>query len=145
MAEEEGMEFVPPPEEIKEILKSARVIAVVGLSNDGTRPSNRIGKYLKARGYKVIPVNPNYDSVIDLKSYASLLQIPDVVDIVDIFRKPEAVSEMVDEAIKKRVKVIWMQEGVINEEAALKAKNAGIKVVMDRCIYKEYDKHFMHR
>jgi predicted CoA-binding protein len=143
--EGEGSEFVPPPEEIKEILKSSKVVAIVGLSDDRMRPSNRIGKYLKARGYKVIPVNPRYDTILGLKSYSSLLEIPEEVDIVDIFRKPEAVGEIVDEAIKKGVKVVWMQEGVINEEAARKAKDAGIKVVMDRCMYKEYKKHFMNQ
>jgi predicted CoA-binding protein len=141
----EGSEFVPSPEGIKEILKSAKVVALVGISDDRTKPSNRVGKFLQSKGYKVIPVNPKHDTIIGEKSYASLLGIPDEVDVVDIFRKPEAVGEIVDEAIKKGVKVVWMQEGVINEEAARKAKNAGIKVVMDRCMYKEYKKHFMNR
>jgi predicted CoA-binding protein len=145
MADERKNEFVLPDDELKEILKTSKVIAVVGLSNDRARPSYRIGKYLKAKGYKVIPVNPKYDAVIGLKSYPSLSNVPDEVDIADIFRKPEAVGPIVDEAIIKGVKMVWMQEGVINVEAALKAKNAGIKVVMDRCIFKEYDRLFMHR
>jgi predicted CoA-binding protein len=145
MADDKMNEFVPPDEEIKEILKTSKVIAVVGLSNDRMRYSNRVGNFLKARGYKVIPVNPKYDTVIGLKSYPSLSDVLEDVDIVDIFRKPEAVGPIVEEAIKKKVKVVWMQEGVINEEAAHKAQKAGIKVVMDRCMFKEYDRRFMHR
>ncbi len=138
-------EFVPPPEKIKEILTSNKVVAIVGLSGNKMRPSYRVGMFLKARGYDIIPVNPAYDTVLDLKSYKSLLDIPGEVDIVDIFRKPEAVGPVVEEAIKKGVKVVWMQEGVINEDAARRAKEAGLTVVMDRCIYKEYSKHIMGR
>jgi predicted CoA-binding protein len=145
MADEEKIEYVPPDEEIKEILKTSKVIAVVGLSNDRMRYSNRVGNFLKARGYKVIPVNPKSDTIIGLKSYPSLSDVPEEVDIVDIFRKPEAVGPIVDEAIIKGVKVVWMQEGVINVEAARKAQEAGIKVVMNRCMFKEYDRLFMHR
>jgi predicted CoA-binding protein len=130
-------EFVPPPEKIEEILTSCKVVAVVGLSANKMRPSHRIGMFLKARGYEVIPVNPTYETVLGLKSYKSLLDIPKDIDIVDIFRKPEAVGPIVDEAIQKGAKVLWMQEGVINEEAARKARDAGLIVVMDRCIYKE--------
>ena len=144
MKEQKNSEFVPPPEEIKEILKNSKVVAIVGISDNRERFSNKVGKYLKNKGYNVIPVNPKYDTVLGSKSYSSVLEIPDEVDIVDIFRKPEAVGEVVDEAIKKGVKVLWMQEGVINEDAARKAKDAGIKVVMDRCIYKEHKKHFTH-
>ncbi|UCG70306.1 MAG: CoA-binding protein [Thermoplasmata archaeon] len=135
-------EFVPPPDEIKEILKNSKVLAIVGLSDNVERTSNRVGRYLMKKGYKIIPVNPKYDTVLGLKSYASLLDIPEEVDVVDIFRKPEDVGEVVDEAIKKGVNVVWMQEGVTNEEAAQKAKIAGIKVVMNRCMYKEHKKHF---
>jgi len=145
MKEQKNSEFVPPPEEIVEILKNSKVVAIVGLSDNNERYSNLVGKYLKNNGYKVIPVNPRYDTILGLKSYSSLLEIPEEVDIVDIFRKPEAVEEVVDEAIKKGVKVVWMQEGVINEDAARKAKDAGIKVVMDRCMFKEHKKHFAHR
>jgi predicted CoA-binding protein len=144
MADEEKIEYVPPDEEIKEILKTSKVIAVVGLSNDRMRYSNRVGNFLKARGYKVIPVNPKSDTIIGLKSYPSLSDVPEEVDIVDIFRKPEAVGPIVDEAIIKGVKVVWMQEGVINVEAVRKAQEAGIKVVMNRCMFKEYDRLFMH-
>ena len=138
MTDEYKNEFVPPDEKIKEILKTYRVIAVVGLSNDRMKQSNRVGKFLKAKGYKVIPVNPKYDTVIDLKSYPSLSDVPEEVDIVDIFRKSQAVGPIVDEAIKKGVKVVWMQEGVINEAAAAKARDAGLLVVMDRCMRKEH-------
>ncbi len=138
-------EFVPPPEKIKEVLTSYKVVAVVGLSDNKMRPSNRIGMFLKARGYDVIPVNPTYDTVLGLKSYKSLLDIPGDVDIVNIFRKPKAVGPIVEEAIKKGAKVVWMQEGVINEEAAHRARDAGMTVVMDRCMYKEYAKHVWGR
>ena len=138
-------EFIPPPEKIKEILTNSKVIAIVGLSANKMRPSHRIGMFLKARGYEVIPVNPAYETVLDLKSYKSLLDIPGEVDIVDIFRKPETVGLVVEDAIKKGVPVVWMQEGVINEEAARKAKDEGITVVMDRCIYKEYAKNVWGR
>jgi predicted CoA-binding protein len=121
------------------------VVAIVGLSDNKMRPSHRIGMFLKARGYNVIPVNPAYDTVLGLKSYRSLLDIPGEVDIVDIFRKPEAVGPIVEEAIKKGVKVVWMQEGVINEEAARRARDAGLTVIMDRCMYKEYAKLLMGR
>jgi predicted CoA-binding protein len=145
MVQEIENEFVPPDEEIKEILKTNKVIAVVGLSNDRKRYSYRVGNFLKARGYKVIPVNPKYETVIGLKSYPSLSDVPEEVDIVDIFRKSEAVGPIVDEAIRKKVNVVWMQEGVKNVDAAFKAQEAGIKVVMDRCMFKEYDRLFMHR
>ena len=138
-------EFVPPPDVIKGILTKLKVVAVVGLSDNWMRPSNRVGKFLKARGFTVIPVNPGYDTVLGMKSYKSLLDIPGDVDIVDIFRKSEAVGPIVDEAIKKGVKVVWMQEGVINEEAARRAREAGITVVMDRCMYKEYTKNVWGR
>lgn len=130
---------------MKEILSNYKVVAVVGLSANKMRPSYRIAMFLKARGYEVIPVNPGYDAVLGLKSYGSLLEIPGDVDIVDIFRKPEAVGPIVDDAIKKGAKVVWMQEGVINLEAARKARDAGLTVVMDRCIHKEYSKHIMGR
>ncbi len=136
-------EFVPPDKVLKEILTKARVIAVVGLSDNKNRASYRIGRFLKARGYKVIPVNPKYDTVFGLKSYSSLLDIPDEVDIVDIFRKPEYVDEIVEDAITIGAKVIWMQEGVINEKAAQAAKESGLEVVMDRCIFKQYSRLFL--
>ncbi len=145
MNQETEDEFVPPSEEIKEILTGSKVIAVVGISGDSTKNSYKVGKFLMRKGYKVIPVNPNYATILGLKSYPSLTDIPGVVDIVDIFRKPEAVESIVDEAIKKKVKVVWMQEDVVNIKAAQKAKWAGIKVVMNRCIYKAHKKLFTQR
>jgi predicted CoA-binding protein len=136
--EHQDSEFVPPDDKIKEILEKNKVVAIVGLSDKSERYSNKVGKFLKARGYTIIPVNPKYDTVLGEKSYPSLKDIPEDVDVVDIFRKPEAVDEIVDEAIKKGVKVVWMQEGVINYKAAQKAKDAQLTVVMDRCMYKEY-------
>ena len=138
-------EFVPPPEKIKEILTSNKVVAIVGLSDNKMRPSHRIGMFLKARGYEVIPVNPAYENVLGLKSYKNLLEIPKQIDIVDIFRKPETVGPIVDEAIQKKAKVVWLQEGVINIDAARKAMDAGLIVVMDRCMFKEYAKLLMGR
>lgn len=135
-------EFVPSDDRIKEILEKAKVIAIVGLSDNTERPSHRVGRFLKARGYSVIPVNPKYETVLGLKSYSSLSAVPDPIDIVDIFRKGEAVGPIVDEAIRKGASVIWMQEGVINREAAQKAKDAGMEVVMDHCIYKQYNRIF---
>ena len=135
-------EFILPDSRLKEILENSKVIAIVGLSDKKDRPSFRVGRFLKARGYSVIPVNPNYETVLDLKSYPSLSHIPEELDIVVIFRRSEAVGPIVDEAIQRKVPVVWMQEGVINREAAQKAKDAGLEVVMDRCIYETYNKLF---
>jgi len=123
---------------IGEILRSAHSIAVVGLSSKRFRPSYGVAEYLKSAGYHIIPVNPQEESVLGEKCYAELAQIPEHVDIVDIFRRSEFVPEIVDAAIRKGARVIWMQEGVINEEAAVKARAAGLEVVMDRCILKEH-------
>jgi predicted CoA-binding protein len=123
-----------------QILKNSKTIAIVGLSADPERPSYNVGKYLKAHGYKIIPVNPNEKRVLGLKSYPDLVSIPAKIDAVDIFRRSEDVRPIVREAIKAGAKAVWMQEGVINEEAAAEARKAGLKVVMDRCMYKEHVK-----
>ncbi|GAW93731.1 CoA-binding protein [Calderihabitans maritimus] len=117
-----------------------KTIAVVGLSAKEDRPSYQVAKYLQEEGFRVIPVNPTVDQVLGEKSYSSLLDIPaDIeVDIVDIFRKPEAVGPIVEEAITRGAKMVWMQEGVVNEEAARKARENGLEVVMDKCIMKEH-------
>jgi predicted CoA-binding protein len=120
------------------ILNEYRIIAMVGLSPDPNRPSHRVAKYLINHGYKVIPVNPDAREILGTKSYSNMSSIPESIEIVDIFRKSEEVMPIVDEAIKIGAKAVWMQEGVINEEAALKAKNAGLLVVMDRCMLKEH-------
>ena len=123
---------------ISEILHSARTIAVVGLSGKRYRPSYGVAEYLQRNGYRIIPVNPEEESVLGEKCYPDLESVPEPVDIVDIFRRSEYVPEIVEAAIRKGAKVIWMQEGVIHEDAALRAQEAGLKVVMDRCILKDH-------
>jgi predicted CoA-binding protein len=120
------------------ILNEYRIIAMVGLSPDPSRPSHRVAKYLTSHGYTVIPVNPNAQEILGTRSYSDMSSIPEPVEIVDIFRRSQEVMPIVDEAIKIGAKVVWMQEGVINEEAALRAKDAGLLVVMDRCMLKEH-------
>ncbi len=113
-------------------------IAVVGISEDPAKPSHFVASFLAAHGYNVIPVNPKLTEWEGKKCYPDLLSIPFKVDVVDIFRRPEFIPPIVDEAIRIKAKAVWMQEGVINEEAAAKARKAGIEVVMDRCMKKEY-------
>jgi len=120
------------------ILNNYHIIAMVGLSPDPNRPSHRVAKYLINHGYKVIPVNPDTQEILGTRSYSNMSSIPEPIEIVDIFRRSEEVMPIVDEAIKIGAKVVWMQEGVINEEAALKAQDAGLLVVMDRCMLKEH-------
>ncbi|MFZ3384581.1 MAG: CoA-binding protein [Candidatus Methanoperedens sp.] len=117
-----------------------KTIAVVGISDDPTRPSNFVARFLKEHGYKIIPVNPKLAEWEGEKCYPDLLSIPVKVDIVDIFRRSEAIPPIVDEAISIKAKAVWMQEGIINEEAAAKARKAGIEVVMDKCMKKEFVK-----
>jgi hypothetical protein len=123
---------------IVEILGQARTIAVVGLSARRFRPSHGVAEYLQRAGYRIIPVNPKITEVLGERSYASLDEVPEPVDIVDIFRRPEHVPEIVEAAIRKGAKAIWMQEGVVHEEAARRAESAGLAVIMDRCILKEH-------
>jgi len=124
--------------EIREILSSAKTVAVVGSSNNPARPSLGVSRFLQRRGFRVVPVNPNETEVLGEAAHASVSDIPHQVDIVDIFRRSEAVPEIVDHAIRKGgVKCVWMQEGVISQEGAEKAAKAGIPVVMNRCILKE--------
>lgn len=127
---------------IAEILKRAKTIAVVGLSDNPLRPSHGVAAYLQASGYHIIPVNPGIEESLGEKSYPSLLDVPEKIDIVDIFRRPEFVEEVVDQAIQLKVPTIWMQEEVIHEKAAEKARKAGIFVVMDRCILLEHRARF---
>jgi hypothetical protein len=122
------------------LLRNAKTIAVVGLSNRRSRPSYGVSEYMQASGYRIIPVNPNETEVLGEKAWASLEEIPDRIDIVDIFRRPECVPEIVDSAIRIGAKGIWMQEGVVHDDAAGKARAAGLEVVMDRCILKEHRK-----
>jgi predicted CoA-binding protein len=124
--------------EIAEILRKSKVIAVVGLSPKPDRPSHSVSAYMKDQGYTIIPVNPGHPEILGEKAYKSLLEVPGPIDIVDIFREPAAVPEIVDQAIQVKAKVIWMQEGIVHNEAAEKARKAGLKVVMNKCIYKEH-------
>jgi predicted CoA-binding protein len=123
---------------IAEILKSARTIAVVGLSPKRYRPSYGVAEYLQKAGYRIIPVNPRESELLGERCYPDLEAIPEAVDIVDIFRRSEFVPEIVEAAIRKGAKVIWMQEGVVHEDAARRAEGAGLAVVMDRCILKDH-------
>lgn len=128
---------------IAELLKSARTIAVVGLSNSPLRASFGVSAYMQGQGYRIIPVNPNLrEPVLGEQPYASLRDIPDAIDIVDVFRRSEFVPEIVEQAIQLRVPAIWMQEGVIHEQAAAQARRAGLFVIMDRCILKEHRARF---
>jgi len=127
----------PSDDQIKEMVQKYKKVAVVGLSSDQTRPSNAVAKYLQRKGFKIIPVNPNETEILGEKAYPNLSAIPEKVEIVDIFRRPEQVPPIVDEAIKIKALVVWMQEGVINHPAALKASQNGIIVVMDKCMLKE--------
>ncbi len=124
----------------EKILKTYRKVAVVGLSPKPDRPSHQVASYLKEQGYRIIPVNTYAKEILGETCYPHLSSIPEPVDVVDIFRRPEAVLPIVEEAIKIGAKAVWMQEGVINEEAASLAKGAGLLVVMDRCMLKEHRK-----
>jgi predicted CoA-binding protein len=128
---------------IREILEQYKTLAVVGLSSKFMRPSHGVSEYMQSNGYRIIPVNPQETSVLGEKAYASLDEVPEPFDVVVIFRKPEFVPEVVEAAIRKSAKVVWMQEGVIHDEAAGRARAAGLKVVMDRCILKEHTKRFV--
>jgi predicted CoA-binding protein len=123
---------------LRAIFESSKTIAVVGLSDKPDRDSYRVAKYLQAHGYRIIPVNPAVAEVLGERSYASVADIPEPVDVVDIFRKPEAVGPVVEEAIAAGAKVVWMQLGVVNEPAAAAARAAGLQVVMDRCMQVEH-------
>jgi predicted CoA-binding protein len=133
--------------ETKEILRKCKVIAVVGLSNDTTKPSFIVSAYLKSRGYRIIPVNPTVSRVLGENCYSSLLAIPPklqkTIDVVDVFRKSEDVPSVVKQAIELKQKcgcpsVVWMQHGIVNEEAAAMARQAGLDVVMDKCMMEEH-------
>lgn len=124
----------------EEILNSSRVVAVVGLSPKPDRPSYTVASYLKERGYRIIPVNPTVKEILGETCYPNLNSIRKPIDVVDIFRRSEEVPVIVEEAIKIKAKAVWMQEGVINEEAAARAREAGLLVVMDKCMLKEHRK-----
>jgi predicted CoA-binding protein len=136
------MASLPESDPITELLKRSHTIAVVGLSNRPMRPSHGVSAYMQTHGYRILPVNPEINGSLGEKAYKSLPDVPVKIDIVNIFRRPEFVEEVVDQAIRLKVPVIWMQEGVVHEKAAQKARAAGIFVVMDRCILKEHRARF---
>jgi uncharacterized protein len=123
---------------ITELLKGAKTIAVVGLSDNPLRASHGVSAYMQSHGYRIIPVNPRIESCLGEKAYPSLRDVPEKIDLVNIFRRPEYVAEIVNQAIQLKIPAIWMQEEVIHEKAAETARQAGIFVVMDRCILKEH-------
>ncbi len=127
----------PPSGKIAELLRTARVIAVVGLSADPSRPSHRVSQQLQRFGYRVIPVNPAGGTILGERVVADLAHLDERVDVVDVFRRPEHVAAIVDECIRLHVPALWLQDGVIDEAAAEKAVRAGIFTVMDRCIYRD--------
>jgi predicted CoA-binding protein len=123
---------------IAELLKRTKTIAVVGLSNSPLRPSHGVTAYMQIQGYRIVPVNPNIHGALGEKAYASLTDVPEKIDLVNVFRRPEYVEEIVEQAIQLKIPAIWMQEGVVNQRAAEKARQAGMFVVMDECILKEH-------
>ena len=125
---------------IKDILRSAKTIAVVGLSSDRRRPSYEIAAYLQSAGYKIIPVNPNEREVLGQRSYARLEDVPEPIDIVDVFRRPEYVPPVADSAVAVGAKVLWLQLGIIHAAAAEKAHAAGLTVIEDACLFVEHKK-----
>jgi uncharacterized protein len=129
---------VNDPEVIKRILDECKTIAVVGLSSNPIRPSYGVARYMQQHGYRIIPINPNETEVLGERAYASLADAAEMFDLVDIFRRSEEAGEHVDEAIRLGARAVWLQEGVIDEDAATRALEAGLMVVMDRCIMKEH-------
>jgi predicted CoA-binding protein len=125
---------------MKEILSSAKTVASVGISGNEQKVSNSIGVFLMDHGYHLIPVNPTADEILGQKSYPNLTSVPEKIDVVQVFRRPEDVPPVVDEAIKVGAKVVWMQEGIVNEVAAKQAREAGLQVVMDACMRVTYQR-----
>jgi hypothetical protein len=125
---------------IPELLRSAKTIAVVGLSSNRKRPSYSVSEYMQKAGYRIVPVNPGEIEVLGERAYASLEAVPERIDIVDVFRRSEFVAEIVESAIRVGARAVWMQEGVSDAAAAARARAAGLVVVMDRCILKEHRK-----
>jgi uncharacterized protein len=129
---------VPEQADINALLRSSRVIAVVGLSGNRRRPSYGVSEYMQRAGYRIVPVNPNERNVLGQAAYPDLEAVPEKIDIVNIFRRSEFVAPIVDAAIRVGARAVWMQEGVVHEDAAAKARAAGLAVIMDRCILKEH-------
>jgi hypothetical protein len=131
---------VPGDEELRSILGDARTVAVVGLSSKDWRPSHRVASYLQAKGYRIIPVNPNETAVLGERAYPSLLEVPEPIDAVDVFRRAEATPEVAEQAVRVGARVLWLQEGIVNPEAARIAEAAGLDVVMGVCIMREHER-----
>ena len=136
------MTFIIDSNQLRRILKESRRIAVVGLSANPMRPSYFAAKYLKDHGYEIVPVNPNYQEILGEKCYPDLLSVPGKIDVVDLFQKAEQVPAFVDQAVAVGANVVWMQLGIVNEAAAKTAREAGLEVVMDRCMKIEYARLF---
>ena len=128
----------PPPEVLRTLLRETKTIAVVGLSPKSDRPSHKVAQALQGFGYRIVPVRPAVAGILGEPAYARLPDVPNKIDLVDVFRAAEHLDAIVDECIALKIPAIWIQEGIINEAAAQRAHQAGITVVMDRCIYKEY-------
>jgi len=127
----------PDPEAICALLREVKTIAVVGLSPNPERPAFRVARALQGFGYRIVPVRPKVESVLGEKAYGSLAEVPERIDLVDVFRSPEHVGPIVDECLRLGLKRLWLQDGVVNEAAAAKASAAGMTVVMDRCIWRD--------
>ncbi|MEW6110774.1 MAG: CoA-binding protein [Thermodesulfobacteriota bacterium] len=130
----------PEDKELKKLFEDTKTIAVVGLSDNESRPSNRVAAYLKRNGYKIVPVNPGAEEILGEKSYPDLKSIPVPVDVVDVFRRPEFVPEVADAAVEIGAKVLWLQQGITHEEAAKKARAAGLTVIQDACMLQEHSR-----
>ena len=136
------MASLPHSDAIGDLLSRSKTIAVVGLSSSPLRASHGVSAYMQTHGYRIIPVNPKIRGALGEKAYASLLEVPEKIDIVNVFRRPEYVEEIVEQASQLGIPAIWMQESVVNEKAAEKARQAGIFVVMDQCILQEHKARF---
>lgn len=134
------MPMIDSDSDIRDILARSRTIAVIGLSSKADRPSFEVAQAMQGHGYRIIPVNPNEDQVLGENAFPDLRHVTGMVDVVDVFRDPEHVPQIVDACIERRVHTLWLQEGVVQEAAARKAADAGIGVVMDRCMLKEYQR-----
>lgn len=146
MAEEQFEEFQNPPNErLEELLKDYKNVAVAGLTPKQESSANRVARFLKRHGFRIYPVNPRYESILGEVTWPYLRNITDPVDIVEIFRRPEHLGGIIEDAVKVSAKVIWLQLGVVDEEFARRAKEAGFEVVMDRCMKKEYERLVLKR
>lgn len=134
-----AMHTNPEPRQICEMLRQVKTIAVLGLSPKQDRPSYRVARGMQGHGYRIVPVRPAVTEVLGEKAYPDLASVPDAIDLVDVFRAPEFVDTIVDDCIRLGIKRLWLQEGVVNEAAARRAREAGITVVMDRCVWRDYN------